>query len=210
MSAPADSFDEIATLRIELEDSDPLIWREVDVPTSVTLKTLHAIIQAAMGWLDYHLWEFTIGKRRYGPPADEDEDWGTEPVADAGKARLRGVLGPRKTAIGYIYDFGDCWELRLTVSRIRAGDPNLSYPRYVAGERNGPPEDSGGIPGFYAKLDAAADPEHRDHADIVEWLGAYDPNKIDEAAIKHALAGIAVRRRRVKAGSGKRKPPSST
>ena len=64
MSAAADSFNEIATVRIELKDSDPLIWRQVEVPTSITLKTLHAIIQATIGWHDYHLWEFAIAGRR--------------------------------------------------------------------------------------------------------------------------------------------------
>ena len=72
--AAFDSFNEIATVRIELRDSDPLIWRQIEVPTSITLKVLHDIIQAAMGWFDYHLWEFTIAKRRYGLPTDED--WG--------------------------------------------------------------------------------------------------------------------------------------
>jgi hypothetical protein len=51
--AAADSFNEIATLRIELKDSDPVIWRQVEVPTSITLKILHNIIQAAAKeWLD--------------------------------------------------------------------------------------------------------------------------------------------------------------
>jgi len=34
MRAAADSFNEVATIRIELKDSDPLIWRQVEVPTS--------------------------------------------------------------------------------------------------------------------------------------------------------------------------------
>ena len=37
----SDSVNEIATVRIELRDTDPLIWREVEVPTSITLKVLH-------------------------------------------------------------------------------------------------------------------------------------------------------------------------
>ena len=135
MRAAADSFNEIATVRIELADSDPLIWREVEVPTSITLKTLHAIIQATVGWFDCHLWEFTVAKRRYGLPTDED--WGTEPLRDASKVRLRDVLAPGKTTIDYIYDFGDSWEHRLTITNVRAGDPNLAYPRYVGGERDG-------------------------------------------------------------------------
>jgi len=57
-----DSFTEIATLRIELRGSDPLIWRVVEVPTSITLKVLHDIVQVSMGWCDYHLWEMVIGR----------------------------------------------------------------------------------------------------------------------------------------------------
>ena len=129
-SAAFDSFNKIATVRIELRDTDPVIWRQVEVPTSITLKVLHRIIQAAMGWLDYHLWEFTIDKRRYGLPTDED--WGTEPRTDAAKVRLRDVLRLRTTTIDYLYDFGDCWDHQLTVTNIRTGDPDLSYPRYIA------------------------------------------------------------------------------
>jgi hypothetical protein len=204
MKSAIDSFNEIATIRIELNGSDPLIWREVEAPTSITLKTLHNIIQAAMGWFDCHLWEFAIAKRRYGLPMDED--WGTEPRLNAGKVRLRDVLAPRKTTIDYIYDFGDCWEHKLTVGNVRAGDPSLSYPRYVAGERNGPPEDCGGIPGFYDALDAAADPKHPNHADATEWLDGYEPDKIDKLPIKFALGRIANQRNAAKARLTKKKP----
>lgn len=207
MKSAVDSFNEIATIRIELKGSDPLIWRQVEAPTSITLKTLHNIIQAVMGWFDYHLWEFTIAKRRYGLPMDED--WGTEPRLDAAKVRLRDVLAPRKTTIDYIYDFGDCWEHKLTVANVRAGDPSLSYPRYVAGERNGPPEDCGGIPGFYDALDAAADPKHPNHTDATEWLDGYEPDKIDELPIKFALGRIANQRNAAKARLTKKEPGSS-
>src|ERR1700693_2671644 len=197
-NSPAfDNFNEIATVRIELRDSNPVIWRQVEVPTSIPLKVLHNVFQAAMGWFDYHLWEFTIGERRYGLPMDED--WGTEPRIDAAKARLREVLRPRRTTIDYLYDFGDSWEHRLTVTHIRAGDPDLSYPRYIAGEHNAPPEDCGGIPGFYQMLDAAADPNHPDHAEAKEWLDDYVLDTFDELPIKYALGRIANQRNAAKA-----------
>ena len=44
-----------------------------------------------------------------------------------------------------------------------------------AGERNGPPEDCGGIPGFYELLEAITDPTHPSHAHLNEWAGDYDP-----------------------------------
>ncbi|MBV8402281.1 MAG: plasmid pRiA4b ORF-3 family protein [Acetobacteraceae bacterium] len=76
----ADSFNEICTLTIELLDSDPLIWRELEVPTSITLKTLHDVVQAAMGWFDSHLWEFRIGKQIFGLPMAEN--WASRRVAE--------------------------------------------------------------------------------------------------------------------------------
>lgn len=196
-TAAAGSIDEIATIRIELRDTDPLIWREVEVPTSITLTGLHDVIQAVMGWFDQHLWEFTIGKQRYGLPMDED--WGMEPRKEAAKVRLRDVLKPRKTVIDYLYDFGDSWEHRLIVSGVRAGDPGAAYPRYVGGERNAPPEDCGGVPGFYAMLEALADPGHPDHEDAREWAEDYDPDVLDEEPVKVALGRIAKAPKRAKA-----------
>ena len=91
------SFTEIATLRITLKDSDPLIWREVEVPTSITLKVLHDIVQASMGWLDYHLWQFVIGGQTYGLPMDED--WGTAPRKVASRT-LPIPRGPSRMTVG--------------------------------------------------------------------------------------------------------------
>src|SRR5712691_10127039 len=109
-NAGSDSVNEIAAVRIELRHTDPVIWRQVEVPTSITLKVLHDIVQITMGWFDYHLWEFTIGKQAYGLPTDED--WGTAPRIEAIKVRLRDVIKPHKTTIDYLYDFGDSWAHR--------------------------------------------------------------------------------------------------
>jgi hypothetical protein len=203
----ADGLDEIVTIRVELCDSDPPIWREVEVPTSVTLKVLNDIIQIVMGWTNSHLWEFTIGKKQYGLPADED--WRDKPLISAAGARLRDVLQPPKTTINYLYDFGDSWEHLLTVTGLRQGSPGLLYPRYLGGERNGPPEDCGGIPGFYAALEARADPSHPDHDEVAEWLGEYDPDLIDELQIGYALRRIAKRRNagRARLAGGRARPP---
>jgi hypothetical protein len=187
----ADSSIEIATVRIELRHTRPPIWRKVEAPTSITLTDLHAIVQAAMGWFDYHLWEFAVRGRTYGLPMDDD--WGTEPRQEAAKVRLREVLSPGKTVIDYMYDFGDSWEHRITVTDVRPGEPGVAYTRYIAGKLNGPPEDCGGLPGFYELIDARADPNHPEHDYAEEVLEDYDPNAIDEADIHAALARLATR-----------------
>jgi Plasmid pRiA4b ORF-3-like protein len=90
---------------------------------------------------------------------------------------LRDVLTARQTVIDYLYNFGDSWEHRLTVTDIPAGQPGVSYPRYVGGGRNAPPEDSRGMPGFYSMLDAVADPRHPNQPHIKEWLEGYDSQR---------------------------------
>jgi len=191
-SRAVDSFTEIATLRIELKDSDPLIWRMVEVPTSITLKVLHDIVQITMGWLDYHLWELVNEGQSYGLPMDDD--WGTAPRKVASRVRLRDVLAPDTTTIDYTYDLWDSWEHQLVVSDVRQGEPGGAYPRFIAGERDCPPEDCGGIPGFYEMLEARADPTHPEHTEISEWLDGYNPDELDVFPIQAALGRIAARR----------------
>ncbi len=187
-NVPADT---IATLRIDLLDSDPPIWREIEVPVAMTLKQLHAVVQAAMGWEDAHLWEFAVGRERIGS-------------SRAAKLTLQALLRPRTTKLTYIYDFGDCWEHQLTLTKPRAAAPALAYPRYLAGENPAPPEDCGGIPGFYAQLEALADPNHPDHDDAKDWFGDFNPNRFDDQPIKERLARIANRRRSASAKSKQR------
>lgn len=180
---------EIVTLRIQLLHIEPLIWRQLEVPTAITLGALHEVVQAAMCWSDTHLWEFTIDKRRYGIP--DDDDWRNDPLEDADDTLLGDLLEPRTTTIGYVYDFGDNWELQLILTNRRTGAPDAAYPCYVGGERNAPPEDCGGVPGFGQLLDALSDPDNPDHAEMLEWAGDYDPAIVDDASIRANLAVMA-------------------
>ena len=135
-----------------------------------------------MDWEDAHLWEFTLGRERIGS-------------SRAARLTLQDLLRPRTTRLDYTYDMGDCWEHQLTLTKPRPADPALAYPRYIAGANPAPPEDCGGIPGFYVQLEALADPNHPDHEDAKAWFGDYDPNSFDEQPVKDRLARIANRRR---------------
>ncbi len=192
---------EVCTLRVELLRTDPLIWREAEVPTAVTFYELHRIVQILIGWQDEHLWEFRIGRQSIGEEIEDELE--PEPGQAPGATHLGDVLRPRRTTIDYLYDFGDSWEHRLVVTRIRPGEPGIAYPRYLGGERAGPPEDCGGIFGFYDKLDVLADPSDPDHEDIAAWFGGCDPGVVDEAAIKQALEAVA---KHCSAGQERRKP----
>ena len=97
----ASDEDAIALLRIELEDIEPLIWRRVAVPTSMSLKAVHNVIQAAMGWLDNHLWEFKTNEGKYGILIPNDPDW-NERINNAATTKLSALLATGVTEIAYI------------------------------------------------------------------------------------------------------------
>ena len=184
----------IARLRIALSDTDPEIWRVIDVPVEASLKMVHDIIQAAMGWQDYHLWEFEADERRYGLP---DREW--PDVTAAKNTKLMTLIDRGTRQLDYTYDMGDNWHHTIVIEAVGPGQPDTKYPRYIDGARRCPPEDSGGTPGFENFLDAIADPKHDDHAELIEWYagcygGTYHPETIDELVTKRRVAAITNRR----------------
>lgn len=196
----------VARLCITLSDTDPAIWRTVDVPVEASLKMLHDIIQAAMGWQDYHLWEFEADDRRYGLP---DPDWPDDTLTAAKNVKLKTFIDRGIRQLDYTYDMGDNWHHTVAIEAIGPGQPGTKYPRYIDGQRRGPPEDCGGTPGFETFLDAMANPKHPDHAELTDWYagcygGTYNPETIDELITKLRFGDIAKRRAAGKTAYAKR------
>ena len=104
------------TLRVELEESEPLIWRRIHIDGRARLNALHHVLQAAMGWKDDHLHEFTIRDKHYCPPNPEWDDLDM-PKLDEKKFRLNQLLAVGDTCT-YLYDFGDSWSHLITVEAI--------------------------------------------------------------------------------------------
>jgi hypothetical protein len=188
---------QVFTLRIELAHTEPKIWREVELHATSMLNDLHDVIQAAMGSSDQHLWEVRMGRQIYAPPFDDDDFSPVgHGVGNALQTRLGDLLTSRRTRMQYIYDMGDNWLHELTFTSPRPAEADMAYPRYVGGDRNAPPEDCGGVVGFYEVLAIQAVPEDPDHAEVVEWLGDYDADLLDEEARRAAVARLALLHRR--------------
>ena len=195
----------VARLLIELEDITPRIWRRVDVPTGITLATLHEVIQAVMRWEYAHLYEFRVGERVYGEPFPGMES-PSRRVYKANGVRLNKLIDRGADRFLYVYDFGDDWRHRVTIESVRDGDADTDYPAFVEGARRAPPEDVGGLPGFEGFLEAIGDRRHPQHAELLEWGGgAFDPENIERREIEFDLAMLAEFRRRVIAGHRSRK-----
>lgn len=182
----------MARLRISLNDIEPEIWRMVEIPVAGSLKMLHDVIQAAMGWQDYHLWHFEADNRRYGVP---DPEWPDGNIAAARNVKLGTLIDRDIRQLTYTYDMGDDWRHTVVVEAVGPGEHDTKYPRFVAGERRCPPEDVGGLPGFELFLKAMSNSAHEEHQQLRRWYGGlFDPDDIDELAVRRAVAAIAIRR----------------
>src|SRR5690349_1267925 len=63
---------EIVTVRINLVGYWPEIWRVFQVPSAISLPSLHDVVQAVMGWTDSHLHEFATEHQRFADPTFDD------------------------------------------------------------------------------------------------------------------------------------------
>jgi len=174
----------IYQIKITLQGSKPPIWRRILVRGDATLGEMHHIIQTVMGWLDYHLHQFIIGRTYYGvlEPGYPDLD-----IQDENKVKLN-QIGGKGTKFVYEYDFGDSWEHILAVEKVLPLEPGQHYPICIKGKRACPPEDVGGVWGYETFLEAISDPNHPEHEMYSEWIGdEFDPEEFDLDYINGAL-----------------------
>ncbi|WP_186394586.1 plasmid pRiA4b ORF-3 family protein [Stappia sp. TSB10GB4] len=161
-------------IKVQIIGIEPEIWRRIIVPGTLTLRELHAVLQGAMGWQDYHLHMFEIEGKRFEVP--ENDNLGPEDgYADERKQTLAKILTKGMESL-YVYDFGDNWKHLITVEDVAAPASARHFmPRCIAGERACPPEDCGGDYRYPEFVDALADPDHPEHRDMVEWAGGFEP-----------------------------------
>jgi hypothetical protein len=158
---------------------EPEIWRQLVVPWRFHLGQLHHVIQAAFGWWDCHLHEFSIGGLRYGDPEQlgEPEFEDNARSFDETEVRLLDFSRIQDLAFLYLYDFGDHWQHRVIFERFIALDPAPRTASCSAGARARPPEDVGGVDGYARFLGIIADPTDPEHRETLTWCGGrFDPD----------------------------------
>jgi len=175
----------IYQVKVTLQGVKPPVWRRLLIPSSIFLRKLHDVLQAALGWTDTHLHLFDVGGQTYGVP---DPDFADDMRSDA-KVRLDQVLLREKDAMFYDYDFGDGWRHKIVLEKIVDPTPGTRAPLCIAGARACPPEDCGGVWGYANLLEVIANASHPEHEDMLEWLGdEFDPAHFEVEEVNAILA----------------------
>ncbi len=115
-------------------------------------------------------------------------------MKDERRTRLGQIAQEEGEAFVYEYDLGDSWCHQVLVEDLRRAS-GAEIPRCLAGERACPPEDCGGVHGFYDTLAILSDPKHEEFEHTKTWIegmtgGPFDPEAFDVEAVNAALKAL--------------------
>ena len=179
-------------IRIKLNNASVKIWRELVVPSNITLELLAYVLIDAMGWQHEHLYQFVAKNNVYyvnsfqmKERANSFKPFFSRVVErNSEKTTLEMVLQPKGERMKFEYDFGDSWTHDLWVKAAHDYAPGEQPAiRLLKGQGACPPEDCGGVWG-YAELLEMNKKAHKtaDEKDRLKWYDIpkdYDPDDCD-------------------------------
>jgi hypothetical protein len=179
---------DIYQLKVTLLGTNPPIWRRLLVPADMTLARFHNLLQTAMGWDDGHMHEFRAGQRRFVRPEPAAPFMSGPQVESERTVRLSAVLQRVGAKMIYTYDLGDSWEHSILLEKRLSPEPHSTYPICTDVQLACPPEDCGGIPGYYDLIDALADSSHPRHEELCDWIGEFNPEAFSIDKVNRLLS----------------------
>lgn len=174
-------------LRIKMNRTDLKIWREIKVPSNLTLTVLGEVLQDAMGWIHEHLYQFRKSDTYFvsREQLEDDLGFGRFSLRDMDKCTVSDLLTEKGKRAVFEYDFGDSWEHDAWYKGEREyalnEEPVISY---VNGKGACPPEDCGGIWGYKDLLEIKKKKKRtKEEREELEWYymgGDFDPEECDD------------------------------
>ncbi|WP_181348001.1 plasmid pRiA4b ORF-3 family protein [Thalassobacillus sp. CUG 92003] len=176
-------------LKIVLLGTSPLIWRRVIMPADVTFNRLEEQIVVTNDDEAYEQNKFYKKQYKKSQPSDKEDPFGfiTRELSTTYR-KPEGIkidtFIENDHELFYEYDFGDDWRFHIILEKV-VEDHYYGYPILVDGAETAPPEDVGGIPGFYDFLEMYNNPSHPEHEDMRAWAESqlfreYDPDHINK------------------------------
>lgn len=186
----------------ELSDYKPKIWRRFQVMQNITLARLGYIVMTLFEMQGSHLFclevphrenyiryrdkigdsatdrsiAFLQEKVRYELPNEWAEEYNDTQPFDACSSKLYHALECEGDQVTMQYDYGNGWEIELTVERIFRDHelPGKALPQVLDGAGYGIIEDCGGVSGLKDIAKAFKKHSGVDYRSYVEWLGVED------------------------------------
>jgi hypothetical protein len=110
--------------------------------------------------------------------------------------RIGGVLTEIGSSLTYTYDLGDGWEHSVVLEKRLPVGNDAEYPVCLDGQLACPPEDCGGVPGYYDLLEVLRNPDDERYEEMRESVAEdFDSQAFSADAVNRQLRTERVRRR---------------
>ena len=168
-------------IRVKLNNAPVNIWRELVVPSNITLEMLAYVLIDAMGWRHEHLYQYHtkngvcfLNSRELKHRNDSFFAFMSRVrYKNSEKTSLEQVIQPKGERLKFEYDFGDSWTHDLWVKGTRDYASNEEpVIKLLKAHGECPPEDCGGVWGYAELLEL--NKKKRKTADDKERLEWYD------------------------------------
>lgn len=171
-------------IKISVQWTDPEVWRRVWIPSRLTFRDLHLVIQMLFGWKNEYIYEFYMEDSECvltGNPYGKGNGSGGRMAPE--KLLADDFLRKEKH-IWYLYDYGETWEHLIEIEKTVEMDRRC--PQVLDGEGPNMDEKYGSVLEFELKREEA--PSFRAE-EVNEWFRSNMEIPIRKREILFRVAG---------------------
>ncbi|WP_157514411.1 IS1096 element passenger TnpR family protein [Nocardia concava] len=158
-------------LRVTIQGIDPPVFRWIEVSSELFLNDLNEVPGASIGWVNFAAHEFRCGPTFDDPTSERYVSADAVAHGDAAVAedqvRLDELFTTPGDTLYYLYDYADYWMHHIVLDKILPRTAKTPRTICASGDRDGPPEGSGG-PANYEYWCRRADPD--DEGESLEYI----------------------------------------
>ena len=181
-------------IKVTMENTHPPVWRRLLIPDRILFSDLHQILQAAFGWEDDHLHEFSFPQSDFLIiQSSEASGFAHECVLET-EALVDDYLQDYNW-IRYTYDFGDDWKHKIVYEKTDTGYESR-FAQVLKYKGDNFAEDSGGVFREYIAR------EQGEEYDWLDYHTEFDLYKTNENLRNRTFP---VRKRKKKSGAARQK-----
>ena len=186
-------MDDIIQLKIILDETEPIIWRRIQVEKVTTFFQLHSIIQTTMGRGCNYPFNFKVDGYVLGEPTTTgiNQSAKAKVIIDSREIDMESIFvkpGERFTYSSYLRN--RC-KHKIILEKFQPKDPKQNYPVCIDGELAAPPEDCPSVEEYYDWLEIVQYRNHLWRRSVLKWLGKnFDPGFFDKEKVNMRLGNL--------------------
>lgn len=170
-------------IHIDLNQAPFMIYREISIPSNVTIDFAAHVLLSLMGWSGEYPYQIIHNDIQYTDP-DVAKDYDSEKIKSFTDYTLSDVFRRKFDFMTLIYDFDDKWRHTIYLKSVRKYRPDQKvHINYLSGSGGCPPENCGGIHAYIDLLNTLQKKRlSKEERENLEWLGIdrnFNPYEFD-------------------------------